>query len=331
MLKFFLLCLFTMSIAGNNPCDFLKPMLGKSFENGADPYKGIYQHDNPTVRYVEQVRAIASRCYLVDNLRVMGKGDDPIHKPGWSSLLVDTTKLKKVYLMANDFPVRVQSHSFNAGHFQMLFEFHPGGALTPQGEIKGFVNTVEAYFPEGESYEPIKAGMGGAYDSVHIFASDDYSFRYVAAVHSGSHMFELDLTQAEAEKLLVTTFRTATNRKAQMSEKYNTATNSCVTSQFKLLNSVLGPEKRVPPFYETFGPEDLKILFVGLSDVVATMLERHGIMRKRFFLKSPTEPIEFLKDYSPKNVVTENTEDNTEKEIDTPQRAFDQEMERPEK
>jgi len=125
LLKVLFFCLFTVSISGDNPCDFLKPLLGKSFENGADPYDGIYQHNNPSVRYVEQVRAIASRCYLVDNLRVMGTGDDPIHKPGWSSQLVDTNKLKRVYLMANDFPVRIQNHSFNAGHFQMLFEFHP--------------------------------------------------------------------------------------------------------------------------------------------------------------------------------------------------------------
>lgn len=293
MLRLFLFVIFGVFSYAEGNCEHLKPLLGKSFAGGADPYAGVYQKNSTIMRYVEPIK-VEENCFLIDNLRTLGTGETAVKKPVWSSLLVDVKKLQRVYMMTNDFKVNVMDMDYDGGHAQLLFEFQPGGALTPQGEIKGFANSFEAYRDDEVPYDATGAGMNGGYDSIFVFAEYNYTFHYAAERNDSTNLLELKLTQEEAENMLRISLREATDRKALQANKYHTILNSCVSNQFRIMNLSLPEEKKIPPLQEMFDETNYQVLLAGLTKTIVVILSRRELLLSRLSLRCPDEALAYL-------------------------------------
>lgn len=290
LLSFLILCL---PVFADGSCEHLRPLLGAAFVDGADPYAGTYPKNSTIMRYIEPIR-VEEDCFLIDNLRALGAGDEAVKHPVWTSLLVDVNKLQRVYMMTNDFKVNIMDMDYEGGHAQLLFEFQPGGAITPQGEIKGFANSFEAYRDDGVPYDAAGAGMNGGYDSIFVFAEYNYTFHYAAERNEKTNLLELKLSQQEAENLLRTSLHAASDRQYMQANKYHTILNSCVSNQFRVMNIALPEDKKIPPIYEMFDETNYQVLLSGLTNTVVVILSRRDLMSSRLTLLCPDEALAYL-------------------------------------
>jgi len=100
--------------------------------------------------------------YLLNNIRTLGdRGEAGLKDPKWQPILIDVNKVKSVKFMLCVFNIEFfmkGGFDYAAGHGQMIFEFEEGGAMLPDREVNGIVNSFEILPKEGESYDPIVKG-----------------------------------------------------------------------------------------------------------------------------------------------------------------------------
>jgi len=100
--------------------------------------------------------------YLLNNIRTLGdRGEAGLKDPKWQPILIDVNKVKSVKFMLCVFNIEFfmkGGFDYAAGHGQMIFEFEEGGAMLPDREVNGIVNSFEILLKEGESYDPIVKG-----------------------------------------------------------------------------------------------------------------------------------------------------------------------------
>jgi hypothetical protein len=287
-----LLVLVQAACAGGDFSQILKETFGKGF----DPYKGQYKGKVATNRWVEQ-RYNEDGVWILDNLRTLSAGEKPIDQPKWTSIQIDSSKLEKVYFMMCVFVIKLGPIKYDAGHAQMLFEFAPGGAMTPEGDIGGFVNSYEAFKDEGEIYDPIIKGMNGTYESIFTISSKKYAFEASASRDTRICLYELNITKEEKQELLRLSIQEAMNKERLLKEPYHTTRNSCITNQFRILNMMLPVERRFKEWHSLFGWNLFRTSGTVVPRKVGRTLVKGGIVNgSEIRLECPDEALQYLDD-----------------------------------
>jgi len=196
----------------------------------------------------------------------------------WTSALVDLSKVKRAVFELNIFYVKLGPARYPAGHGQMIFEFEPGGILTPAGEVSGMVFSFEAYREDHVKYDPIIKGLKKTYRMVLVVSSARESLRRAATTDNGVKLFELGLTDGERRALLEAFLAESFDEKTLYETWYHTTRSSCVTNQFRVLNSVLPEEKRFREYHTIFGKNVVRTFGTTFPRLVGRTLLGSGMV-----------------------------------------------------
>jgi len=182
--------------------------------------------------------------YLLNNIRTLGdRGEAGLKDPKWQPILIDVNKVKSVKFMLCVFNIEFfmkGGFDYAAGHGQMIFEFEEGGAMLPDREVNGIVNSFEILPKEGESYDPIVKGeLISHYKTTFSISTMEYSVLGSATNDTRFEIVELDLSKEEMVSLLKISMEEALKKDQLQSKKYDTTRNSCITNQIRVLNLFL--------------------------------------------------------------------------------------------
>ena len=259
----------------------LRADIGTVYLN-SDPYVQQYEDFLPQNRYIEKTGE-AGNYIRFDNLRFWTEWgvNESIHKPTWSSALVDTSKVKKAYILVNRFVEKIGEMDLRVGHAQVLFEFEDGGVLTDYGQVGGIYFSYEAMLKKGQVFSAIKSGLSQTYEGTIVVGTRNDIF-HKTEVSAGVDLIELDLNQEQLKSHLENAFATALDKRYLKTNKYNLFAHQCITVQFEILTKALG--KRIHEWYP--------------SSVYVT-LEDAGLIESYEYLEAPSEVWQYaLKHFS---------------------------------
>ena len=252
--------------------------LGDTFAAG-DPFVEKYEGMWPQMRYAV-CRERQGDLILIDNFR-NGRYEDEegVTRGKWTSALVDVSKVNRVVFQLNIFHVKMGPMNYKAGHGQMIFEFDEGGIMTPAGEVSGMVFSFEAYRKDDVAYDPLIKGLKKTYRMTLVVSAVRESLRRAAVTDNGVQLFELDLNETERSNLLEAFLAESFDEETLYNTWYHTTRSSCVTNQFRVLNTVLPEEKRFKEYHKIFGINVIRTLGTTFPRRVGRTLLGSGIVK----------------------------------------------------
>ena len=285
----------TFAAAFDGTYESLLSKLGDTFASG-DPYVEKYAGMWPQMRYAV-CRERQGDLVLLDNFR-NGRYEDEngVTRGRWTSALIDVSKVKRVFFQLNIFHVKIGPMDYKAGHGQMIFQFDDGGIMTPAGEVSGMVFSYEAYRKENISYDPIIKGLKKTYRMTLVVSSARESLRRAAVTDNGVQLYELNLNDSERLNLLEAFLAEAFDEETLYNTWYHTTRSSCVTNQFRVLNTVLPEEKRFKEYHKIFGVNVVRTLGTTFPRRVGRTLLGSGIVRWHQNFECPNGMTEFAEE-----------------------------------
>jgi hypothetical protein len=196
-------------------------------------------------------------------------------KPIFKQAQVNPKDVKEVYIAVEPF-----APEWVAGHGEAVVEFN-NPIVSQDGEQDNrLVFSVEAWTPKGDSYGIMK-GMKKNFGIIHQLGTFGGRVQRQCRKEGRSIILHrLNLTQEQKEAFVKNSLEEAV--KDHTGEYYNTATNSCFSSQVVELNKVL-PESRQMHRWTAL---------LGLPRMSATLPGTAGLVLERYHLTTPEAPIE---------------------------------------
>ncbi len=196
-------------------------------------------------------------------------------KPIFKQAQVNPKDVKEVYIAVEPF-----APEWVAGHGEAVVEFN-NPIVSQDGESDNrMVFSVEAWTPKGESYGLVK-GLKKNFGIIHQLSTFGGRVQRQCRQEGRSIILHrLNLTQEQKEAFVKNSLEEAV--KDRTGEYYNTATNSCFSSQVVELNKVL-PESHQMHRWTAL---------LGLPRMSATLPGTAGLVLERYHLTTPEAPIE---------------------------------------
>ena len=270
--------------------DQLLQSLGANFRDGNDPYAEEYAKKDPLTRFPE-LQYRDDRYWVFDNYRatrLVGKKGETLEdgtsrkknevEIRWTSAIVDTHKLKKVYWIMTTFNTKIGPLKVKTGHAQLYFEFEDGGVRTPMGNFNSLVNSYEGFRDKGTIFNPTR-GMMNSYESIFVMGSFEDVCLKALMVFNGVDIYELDLSREEAKTVLLKSLAISNDREYLATKKYHTTRNSCVTNQVRLINSGLAKERRIKEWHKFLGFRLFRTLGSILPSQIPRTLKKSKLMK----------------------------------------------------
>lgn len=200
-------------------------------------------------------------------------------KPIFKDAKVDPKDVKEVYIAVEPF-----APEWIAGHGEAVVEFNNPVTSEDGEQDNRLVFSVEAWTEKGDSYGVLK-GMKKNFGIVHQLSSFGGRVQRQCRKEGRSIVLHrLNLTQEQKEAFVRNSLEDAV--KDRTGEYYNTATNSCFSSQVVQLNKVLPEDRKIHRWTDV----------IGLPRMSATIPGTAGVVLERYHLTTPEAPIEITPD-----------------------------------
>jgi len=168
-------------------------------------------------------------------------------KPQFANTEIDTSKVKNVYLTLQPFAPEVV-----AAHGLLVFEMEGDEAIKGENGEKdfGLALSVEARSPEGEAYNLLK-GLKKTFGQVYQLGSLSDQMQKVGRKRGHKLVLHrLDIDSKQKKALLQNSLDAATEDR--LGEWYHLLTNSCITADIDLINSVVPDSQQMARWSKIF-------------------------------------------------------------------------------